>query len=817
MRASSFLPTIKCSQCSVEIPISQMGDHVCSQGATSQTAFDGPDACSSSAAPPVPASRSRTLDGPFALSTRVPMGPAPSTLRSGKTPPVRSNTIDTGISERSMSRSALRNAVPVDEMQPPPIPPFSSNGTSSNSGSTSPVSSLSGRKSPHRKIMRSATAPLTTRSPSPDAMPLPQDSAFPIFPTARSRSTTPTTPQKMSFGFLSQTKEDASTHDIYPLSSARGNGEENVLKRMNSVTPGPFNAQGMEVRRPSGADDASAVNKSQDFTRSASTSTARSRVRAPSTSSSNYTHNPSISSIAGYTRLDLDESDVPAVPTVPSVALDYNTPVSQDKEEPVNRYISDVSPFDFGSFGQANRAHTFPEDEKREESSRRPSDPTYNSSAEEQAVSRRPSDSPEKTHKSKPSVMLPLYEIGSASSFRPSKSLRGRRNGSPTVDQLHVGQSKKSSPQEEKRLGDAPPVPQPSTTQLYDTNNFYHTPHESVSSNESYGSGAKSGSSRSSPPLNSPLNSSSPQRKGQFGSDGFNDAFQGFQFGVESQSHPEQPISQEGALPPTSIPSQHPAPLELQQPSLPILPTPPRSIRPILPLESQEPSLPILTSPPRSVRPTKPAPAPLRDIPTRMTVSPMTSPEDYLSSPASPFMDPVRNIRVSPGIPTPPPIPEPPARKRTPTSKGQCRGCNTAIYGKSISSADGQLTGRYHKQCFVCKTCSAPFRTTDFYVYNNNPYCARHYHEQNSSLCTNCDRGIEGQYLETDQRQKFHPYCFTCQECHRILHDDFFEWNGRILCEQHAFGDAQRAAHQPSSLGPGRRYPERRTTKLMMM
>jgi hypothetical protein len=29
MRASSFLPTVKCSMCAREIEISQMGDHVC--------------------------------------------------------------------------------------------------------------------------------------------------------------------------------------------------------------------------------------------------------------------------------------------------------------------------------------------------------------------------------------------------------------------------------------------------------------------------------------------------------------------------------------------------------------------------------------------------------------------------------------------------------------------------------------------------------------------------------------------------------------------------------------------------------------------
>ena len=723
------------------------------------------------------------------------MGPAPSALRSGAPLPAKSNTLDTSMSGRSIPGSALKNVVPVEEMPPPPAPPFSSKSKSSSSGGSSPASSLSGRRSPHRRILRSATAPISTRSPSPDAMPLPQDSAFPVFPTARSQSTTPTTPHKTTFGFSAVTKEAPFAHDMHPPLEPQESKGEDVMRRINKIAPGPFNSKGMEVRQPLGADDASLVRGGHGITRSASTSTAPSRVRAPSTSSSNYTRNPSMSSIAGYTQPNPDEFDVPAVPTVPSVALDYNAPRTQNNQEPANRYTSDASPFNFGSFGQPHRANTFPEDSQHEKGPRRPSEPTDNSLGNEQAVPRRPSDPSVQTHKSKASVMLPLYEIGSASSFKPSKSVRGRRTGSPAVGQPSTEPSKQPNPREYERSHHSPPVlPPPSNPPLDDFNNPCHTPHESVSSNESYGSGMKSTSSRSSPPLNSPLNSNSPQRpKGPLGDDPFNNSFQGFQFGVESQSPPEQSISHDHVLPPTSTLSQS------------------------APLESQEPALPRLSSPPRSVRPMKPAPAPLREIPARQNFSPMTSPVDYLASPVSPFTDHARNIRVSPGIPPPPPIPGSPPRKRTPTSKGQCRGCNEAIYGKSISSADGQLTGRYHKQCFVCKTCTAPFQSSDFYVYENNPYCARHYHEQNGSLCTSCDRGIEGPYLETEQKQKFHPFCFTCEECRLILRDDFFEWNGRILCEQHAFGDAQRAAQQPSSLGPGRRYPERRTTKLMMM
>ncbi|KAJ5106122.1 hypothetical protein N7456_002797 [Penicillium angulare] len=211
------------------------------------------------------------------------------------------------------------------------------------------------------------------------------------------------------------------------------------------------------------------------------------------------------------------------------------------------------------------------------------------------------------------------------------------------------------------------------------------------------------------------------------------------------------------------------------------------------------------------------------------------------------------------------PIPRPPTRSET-RSKGKCKGCGEGITGKSISSSDGRLTGRYHRGCFVCFECHSPFKTADFYILNNRPYCAQHYHERNGSLCSTCHTGIEGQYLETVEpnpnrpdRRRFHPNCLQCRTCHIILKGDYFEWNGEVYCER----DARRAAAAyyppppgrrrptigssplaqsrgypspgaqlpPPSPGPGqglrpgprfppggsRRFPERRTTKLMMI
>ncbi|TKA26510.1 hypothetical protein B0A50_05347 [Salinomyces thailandicus] len=182
-------------------------------------------------------------------------------------------------------------------------------------------------------------------------------------------------------------------------------------------------------------------------------------------------------------------------------------------------------------------------------------------------------------------------------------------------------------------------------------------------------------------------------------------------------------------------------------------------------------------------------------------------------------------------VPPPPPVPQnalqaPPPTRRGTSARPTCRGCSNIIEGKSVKAADGRLTGRWHKACFTCRACEQPFTTADFYVIANHPYCEQHYHEKNDSLCHGCNRGIEGQYLETTAsssscERKFHPRCFTCHDCRRVLSEDYFEIRGRVFCERHALA-AMRG--QSRMAGPGLQpldrkalTAERRTTRLMMM
>ncbi|KAK5090447.1 hypothetical protein LTS08_002651 [Lithohypha guttulata] len=233
-----------------------------------------------------------------------------------------------------------------------------------------------------------------------------------------------------------------------------------------------------------------------------------------------------------------------------------------------------------------------------------------------------------------------------------------------------------------------------------------------------------------------------------------------------------------------------------------------------------------------------------------------TAQQPPLTSPASNYDALKFEFLISPEhTPSVPPTPSSEAdsldfpfasRTRRPSTagsrRGTCRGCSKDILTgqKSVSSRDGRLTGRYHKECFVCMTCKEAFATADFYVLNDHPYCAHHYHELNDTLCEGCGLGIEGHYLETSTvsgsgAKKFHPQCLKCATCKIQLDDDYFEHGGQVYCERDAFrvisgprSPYGTAPSRPSPLNreyissaePGQglasgRFPERRLTKLM--
>ncbi|KAF8940597.1 hypothetical protein BGZ47_007691 [Haplosporangium gracile] len=114
----------------------------------------------------------------------------------------------------------------------------------------------------------------------------------------------------------------------------------------------------------------------------------------------------------------------------------------------------------------------------------------------------------------------------------------------------------------------------------------------------------------------------------------------------------------------------------------------------------------------------------------------------------------------------------------------KCRGCNKPVEKEAVSAQDGKLKGKWHTACFGCYTCQRPFPDKSFYVFGDAPYCRRHYHKMNKSLCKSCDEPIEGPCAQTVEGWRYHPNCFSCAECRTSLTDVYYNFESKAYCER---------------------------------
>ncbi|KAF8981473.1 hypothetical protein BGZ46_002728 [Entomortierella lignicola] len=114
----------------------------------------------------------------------------------------------------------------------------------------------------------------------------------------------------------------------------------------------------------------------------------------------------------------------------------------------------------------------------------------------------------------------------------------------------------------------------------------------------------------------------------------------------------------------------------------------------------------------------------------------------------------------------------------------KCRACNLPVEKEAVCAQDGKLQGKWHAACFGCQTCRKPFPDKSFYVFGDAPYCRRHYHKLNNSLCKGCDQPIEGPCAQTMEGWRFHPQCFSCVECKTPLTDIYYNFENQAYCEK---------------------------------
>ncbi|KAL7412894.1 hypothetical protein BDY24DRAFT_391470 [Mrakia frigida] len=154
----------------------------------------------------------------------------------------------------------------------------------------------------------------------------------------------------------------------------------------------------------------------------------------------------------------------------------------------------------------------------------------------------------------------------------------------------------------------------------------------------------------------------------------------------------------------------------------------------------------------------------------------------------------------------------------------KCRRCALPIESQAISSADGQLKGKYHRACFSCYACDKPFEGQTFWVYGSRPYCEHDYHRENNSLCASstCGKPIEGScaVLQTNNgEERYHTDCLRCahpsESCLNSMHEHF-DVAGLRFCRTHVSSAWERQQTEARlSGGMGTPRPTKRMTLIV--
>lgn len=872
MRPASFLPTIKCSSCGDEIEISAMGEHTCTK------------------APPSPKAQPASLSNPFTLrqmnaNNSKPAQPSP--LQFDNPPPQQSRPRAPTLGSSAPPSSRIPRVPPpkinADVANMPFLAPLPRpESPISPAASTRSGSSFAGRQPPQRSMTSPAPRLWDPRPPSPE-LSANLDCAFPPFPFGEPAGSRPgssngrNTPSERGSSRADSRSElrpvdNMNTEPRSPMTKAG----ENIINRMNTLKGGPFDPAS---RRPSRDEQSQQEQRPLDR-------------RRPSISRSDPSESvPPMPPVPVPSLPKPAEASIQPIPQAAS-APDYGN--GADRKLPPQRperpdtlspgLLNDLStqspavatsdfPLPPKPLQPVDRSKTFPFPPEPSESP----DPSL-------ALSKVPSE-PELRGRSDARPAMPEF-----SKSEPAPQFPSRSTSRAAMNRIDY------------RMQDAPPVPKP--VQNLHRSGSSHRPSgsdsSSVSSTRSLENSVSSSfgaspvtSAASSVDAFSPLtNEASHMRDNHMRPAGLN--IKGHDNPGMRAEMPRQRKSPPRNFARPALPPPPPGPIPeppLESPVLPtssnwplespmdpelqngILGTSPQTIEPpkLAPLapntlrpgfglspadfDSDEydpyrPKSPMIAKPPEP-----PFAAPHMRARSKSSNGPpsrpMTPQSAASSEPPRPALNRSKTFDQQPTRPLqPPPIPQETARPplaRRPTvagAKPTCRGCGLIIEGRSVKAADGRLTGRWHKQCFVCKTCEQPFVSADFYVINNNPYCEQHYHEKNGSTCAGCRRGIEGPYLETSTSgpngrldRKFHPRCFTCFNCRVVLSEDYFEIAGRVFCERHALAAMRAQPRPPMGMGgpgrPGYGGPggpmglmphgasglkaERRTTKLMMM
>jgi hypothetical protein len=121
-----------------------------------------------------------------------------------------------------------------------------------------------------------------------------------------------------------------------------------------------------------------------------------------------------------------------------------------------------------------------------------------------------------------------------------------------------------------------------------------------------------------------------------------------------------------------------------------------------------------------------------------------------------------------------------------PEHAGQsCRICEESLSGHGLLVKVMPDKILYHSDCFVCRTCKAPFASC-YWPYNLVPYCLSHYLLVSGMVCSACKTPIQENAVIV-HGVKLHSSCFVCSapKCGKEFADSYNLHQGKAYCDEH--------------------------------
>jgi len=114
-----------------------------------------------------------------------------------------------------------------------------------------------------------------------------------------------------------------------------------------------------------------------------------------------------------------------------------------------------------------------------------------------------------------------------------------------------------------------------------------------------------------------------------------------------------------------------------------------------------------------------------------------------------------------------------------PLARGLCFGCKKDIVGRMMDA----MGHKYHPECWKCHECHKILATTGFYESEGKGYCEDCHNEKFLPKCYACKQPIADSYAAALDKQ-YHHHCLRCHSCGKSLNQGkFYNKNNLPHCE----------------------------------